>query len=136
MPIFNLSLIKLIDGFLFRFTHYMYYSELLLVLHFSLFVYIKSFKELSSFLLPFYRKSVCKGKEDFSIRQTFSKIFLKKFSVRTAVAVSRSLVRLQDKILLAAPAVHRISSLLAVSLESGCKGTHFFRFRKDMRGFF
>ena len=114
----------------------MYYSELLLVLHFSLFVYIKSFKELSSSTLPFYWKSVCKGKEDFSIRQTFSKFFLKKFSVRTAVAVSRSLVRLQDKILLAAPAVHRISSLLAVSLESGCKGTHFFRFRKHMRGFF
>ena len=136
MPIFNLSLIKLIDGFLFRFTHYIYYSELLLVLHFSLFVYIKSFKELSSSVLPFHRKSVCKGKEDFSIHQTFSKIFLKKFSVRTAVAVSRSLVRLQDKILLAVPAVPRISSSLAVSLESGCKGTHFFRFRKDMRGFF
>ena len=136
MPIFNCLNTKLIDGFLFRFAHYIYYSELLLVLHFSLFVYIKSFKELSSFLLPFHRKSVCKGKEDFSIRQTFSKIFLKKFSVRTAVAVSRSLVRLQDKILLAVPAVPRISSSLAVSLESGCKGTHFFRFRKDMRGFF
>ena len=121
---------------MFRFTHHIYYGELLLVLHFSLFVYIKSFKELSSFLLPFHRKSVCKGKEDFSIHQTFSKIFLKKFSVRTAVAVSRSLVRLQDKILLAGPAVPRISSSLAVSLESGCKGTHFFRFRKDMRGFF
>ena len=78
MPIFNLSLIKLIDGFLFRFTHYMYYSELLLVLHFSLFVYIKSFKELSSFVLPFHRKSVCKGKEDFSIRQIFSKFFFEK----------------------------------------------------------
>ena len=117
-------------------VHLIYYSELLLVLHFSLFVYIKSLKELSSSVPPFHRKSVCKGKEDFSIRQTFSKIFLKKFSVRTAVAVSRSLVRLQDKTLLAAPTVPRISSLLAVSLESGCKGTHFFLFRKDMRGFF
>ena len=136
MPIFNLSFIKLIDGFLFRFTHYIYYSELLLVLHFSLFVYIKSFKELSSSVLPFHRKSVCKGKEDFSIRQTFSKIFLKKFSVRTAEAISRSLVCLQDKILFTVPAVLRMSSLLAFSLESGCKGTHFFRFRKDMRGFF
>ena len=136
MPIFNLSLIKLIDGFLFRFTHYMYYSELLLVLHFSLFVYIKSFKELSSFLLPFYRKSVCKGKEDFSIRQTFSKFFSKKFFIRTAEAISRSLVCLQDKILFTVPAVLRMSSLLAFSLESGCKGTHFFRFRKHMRGFF
>ena len=114
----------------------MYYSELLLVLHFSLFVYIKSFKELSSFLLPFHRKSVCKGKANFSIRQTFSKIFLKKFSIRTAEAISRSLVCLQDKILFTVPAVLRMSSLLAFSLESGCKGTHFFRFRKDMREFF
>ena len=78
MPIFNLSLIKLIDGFLFRFTHYMYYSELLLVLHFSLFVYIKSFKELSSSALPFHRKSVCKGKAIFSIYQIFPKFFSKK----------------------------------------------------------
>ena len=136
MPIFNLSLIKLIDGFLFRFTHYIYYSELLLVLHFSLFVYIKSFKELSSSVLPFHRKSVCKGKEDFSIRQTFSKIFLKKFSVRTAVAISRSLVCLQDKILFTVPAVLRMSSLLAFSLESGCKGTHFFLSRKYINRFF
>ncbi len=136
MPIFNCLNTKLIDGFLFRFTHYIYHNELLLVLHFSLFVYIKSFKELSSFLLPFHRKSVCKGKANFSIRQTFPKIFLKKFSVRTAEAISRSLVCLQDKILFTVPAVPRISSLLAVSLESGCKGTHFFRFRKDMRGFF
>ena len=78
MPIFNLSLIKLIDGFLFRFTHHICYGELLLVLHFSLFVYIKSFKELSSFMLPFHRKSVCKGKEDFSIRQIFPKFFFEK----------------------------------------------------------
>ena len=58
----------------------MYYSELLLVLHFSLFVYIKSFKELSSSVLPLYRKSVCKGKENFSIYQIFPKFFSKKFS--------------------------------------------------------
>ena len=103
---------------------------------FSLFVYIKSFKELSSFLLPLYRKSVCKGKENFSIRQTFSKIFLKKFSIRTAEAISRSLVRLQDKILFTVPVVLRMSSLLAFSLESGCKGTHFFLFRKYINRFF
>ena len=136
MPIFNLSLIKLIDGFLFRFTHYMYYSELLLVLHFSLFVYIKSFKELSSSVLPFHRESVCKGKAIFSIYQIFPKFFSKKFFIRTAEAISRSLVCLQDKILFTVPAVLRMSSLLAFSLESGCKGTHFFRFRKHMRGFF
>ena len=59
---------------------YIIYSELLLVLHFSLFVYIKSFKELSSFVLPFHRESVCKDKTNFSIRQIFPKFFLKKFS--------------------------------------------------------
>ena len=58
---------------------YIIYSELLLVLHFSLFVYIKSFKELSSFALPFHRESVCKGKEDFSIHQFFFDFFRKKF---------------------------------------------------------
>ena len=57
---------------------YIIYSELLLVLHFSLFVYIKSFKELSSFALPFHRKSVCKGKADFSIHQIFSEVFFRK----------------------------------------------------------
>ena len=113
------------------------YSELLLVLHFSLFVYIKSFKELSSFALPFHRKSVCKGKADFSIHQIFSEVFFrKKFFVRTAEAISRSLVCLQDKILFTVPAVLRMSSLLAFSLESGCKGTHFFLSRKHINRFF
>ena len=115
---------------------YIIHSELLLVLHFSLFVYIKSFKELSSFALPFHRKSVCKGKEDFSIRQIFPKFFSKKFFVRTAEAISRSLVCLQDKILFTVPAVLRMSSLLAFSLESGCKGTHFFLSRKHINRFF
>ena len=114
----------------------MYYSELLLVLHFSLFVYIKSFKELSSFVLPFHRESVCKGKANFSIHQFFSKFFSKKIFVRTAEAISRSLVRLQDKILFTVPAVLRMSSLLAFSLESGCKGTHFFLSSKYINRFF
>ena len=57
---------------------YIIYSELLLVLHFSLFVYIKSFKELSSSVLPFHRESVCEGKADFSIHQIFSKFFFRK----------------------------------------------------------
>ncbi len=87
----------------FRFAHYILYSELLLVLHFSLFVYIKSFKELSSFVLPFHRESVCKGKADFSIHQIFPKFFSKKNFVRTAEAISRSLVCLQDKILFTVP---------------------------------
>ena len=102
----------------FRFAHYILYSELLLVLHFSLFVYIKSFKELSSFVLPFHRESVCKGKADFSIHQIFPKFFFsKKFFIRTAEAISRSLVCLQDKILFTVPAVLRMSALLAFSLS-------------------
>ena len=60
---------------------YIIYSELLLVLHFSLFVYIKSFKELSSFALPFHRESVCKGKANFPIHQIFSKFFFDFFSL-------------------------------------------------------
>ena len=61
-------------------VHIIYYSELLLVLHFSVFVYIKSLKELSSSVPPFHRKSVCKDKEDFSIHQTFfENIFEKVF---------------------------------------------------------
>ena len=115
---------------------YIIYSELLLVLHFSLFVYIKSFKELSSFMLPFHCESVCKGKADFSTHQIFSKFFFEKIFVRTAEAISRSLVCLQDKILFTVPAVLRMSSLLAFSLESGCKGTHFFLSRKYINRFF
>ena len=57
---------------------YIIYSELLLVLHFSLFVYIKSFKELSSFVPSFHRESVCKDKADFSIHQIFPKFFFRK----------------------------------------------------------
>ena len=80
MPIFNCLNVKYLTVSCFRFAHYISYSELLLVLHFSLFVYIKSFKELSSFVLPFHRESVCKGKADFSIHQIFSKFFRKNFS--------------------------------------------------------
>ena len=116
---------------------YIIHSELLLVLHFSLFVYIKSFKELSSFMPSFHRESVCKGKAKFSIHQIFFRsFFFEKFSVRTAEAISRSLVCLQDKMLFTVPTVLRMSSLLAFSLESGCKGTHFFRFRKYINRFF
>ena len=60
---------------------YIIYSKLLLVLHFSLFVYIKSFKELSSSVLPFHRESVCKDKAIFSIHQIFPKFFRKNFSL-------------------------------------------------------
>ena len=91
---------------------------------------LKSFKELSSFVLPFHRESVCKGKAVFSTHQIFPKFFFEKIFARTAEAISRSLVCLQDKILFTVPAVLRMSSLLAFSLESGCKGTHFFLSRK------
>ena len=116
---------------------YIIHSELLLVLHFSLFVYIKSFKELSSSVLPFHRESVCKDKADFSIHQIFFEVFFRKKNfARTAEAISRSLACLQDKILFTVPAVLRMSSLLAFSLESGCKGTHFFLSGKHINRFF
>ena len=46
----------------------------------SLFVYLKSFKELFPFSwLPFVVESVCKVRSFFRNHQTFSKVFFKKF---------------------------------------------------------
>jgi hypothetical protein len=101
----------------------------------SSFVYLKSFKELSFLELPFQRESVCKGKAFFLSLQIFSKFFSKKFFRRTSrgLSVSRSLAVLQGKILGCSafeslPLFTSLSSSAALPLESGCKGTHFFRF--------
>ena len=136
MPIFNCLNTKLIDGFLFRFTHHICYGELLLVLHFFLVCLYKVFQRTLFFCrFRFIGKAFAKIRRFFQSTNFFRSFFRKNF-IRTAEAISRSLVRLQDKILFTVPAGLRMSSLLAFSLESGCKGTHFFRFRKDMREFF
>ena len=53
-------------------------------------------------MLPFQRKSVCKGKAFFRNLQIFSKVFLKKFSEGVRLVLSRSLAHPQGKILGAA----------------------------------
>ena len=53
-------------------------------------------------MLPFQRKSVCKGKAFFCNLQIFSKVFLKKFSEGVRLVLSRSLAHPQGKILGAA----------------------------------
>ena len=118
--------------------HYLLYTGLLLVLHPSLFIQSLS-KNCLSFVPPFQRESVCKGKAFFRNLQIFSKVFLKKFFRRFSEGVrlilSRSLAHPQGKILGAAvstlsrsPSSASLSSSAALPLESGCKGTDFFLF--------
>ena len=95
------------------------YIGLLLVLHPSLFIQSLS-KNYLSFMLPFQRKSVCKGKAFFCNLQIFSKVFLKKFFRRfqegVRLTLSRSLAHPQGKILGAA-----ISTLFrSLKLHSAC----------------
>ena len=117
---------------------YTLYKGLLLVLHPSLFIQSLS-KNYLSFKLPLQRESVCKGKAFFRNLQIFSKVFLKKFFRRSSEGVrltlSRSLAHPQGKILGAAVSTllrslssASLSSSAALPLESGCKGTDFFRF--------
>ena len=93
-----------------------------------------------SFVLPFQRESVCKGKAFFRNLQIFSKFFFEKnfgrFSEGVRLVLSRSLAHPQGKILGAAISTlsrslssASLSSSAALPLESGCKGTDFFRFR-------
>ena len=92
-----------------------------------------------SFVLPFQRESVCKGKAFFRNLQIFSKVFLKKFFRRFSEGVrltlSRSLAHRKVRYSVQHPALSSIASALlslsssaALPLESGCKGTDFFLF--------
>ena len=96
-------------------------------------------RTIFSFVLPFQRESVCKGKAFFRNLQIFSKVFWKKFFRRFSEGVrlilSRSLAHPQGKILGAAVSTisrslssSSLSSSAALPLESGCKGTDFFLF--------
>ena len=99
----------------------------------SSFVYLKSFKELS-----FFRAPVSAGKRlqrRFFFPSKFSEVFSKKFFRRThrGLSFSRSLASLQGKILRCSAFSKSASLYQSVifsgsPLESGCKGTHFFRF--------
>ena len=119
--------------------HYLLYTGLLLVLHPSLFIQSLS-KNCLSFRLPFQREIVCEGKAFFCNLQIFSKVFLKKFSEGFKKACGLSFLAplhirkvrysvQQSALSSVAPASLSLSSSAALPLESGCKGTDFFRFR-------
>ena len=121
----------------FRFAHYISYT----VSYSSYYIFpclsIQSLSKNSLLLcFRFIVKAFAKVRQIFQSTKFSRSFFSKKISVRTAEAISRSLVCLQDKILFTVPAVLRMSSLLAFSLESGCKGTHFFLSRKYINRFF
>ena len=140
-PIFSFSLFpRVIDGCLPFILYIIYYIQDYF-LYYILVCLSKVFQRtVFSFVLPFQRESVCKGKTFFRNLQTFSKVFFEKFFGRFSEGVrlvlSRSLAHPQGKILGAAiSTISRslssasLSSSAALPLESGCKGTDFFRFR-------
>ena len=140
-PIFSFSLFpRVIDGCLPFILYIIYYIQDYF-LYYILVCLSKVFQRtVFSFVLPFQRESVCKGKAFFRNLQIFSKVFLKKFFRRFSEGVrlilSRSLAHPQGKILGAAVSTvsrslssSSLSSSAALPLESGCKGTDFFRFR-------
>ena len=119
--------------------HYLLYTGLLLVLHPSLFIQSLSKNYLFS-SSRFSGKAFAKVRRFFVTSKFFRKFFLKKFFRRfqegVRLILSRSLAHPQGKILGAAstlssvaPASLSLSSSAALPLESGCKGTDFFRFR-------
>ena len=137
-PIFSFSLFpRVIDGCLPFILYIIYYIQDYF-LYYILVCLSKVFQRtIFSFVLPFQRESVCKGKAFFRNLQIFSKVFLKKFFRRFSEGVrlilSRSLAHPQGKILGAAVSTvsrslssSSLSSSAALPLESGCKGTDFF----------
>ena len=131
---------RIIDGCLPFILYIIYYIQDYF-LYYILVCLSKVFQRtVFSFVLPFQRESVCKGKAFFRNLQIFSKVFLKKifgrFSEGVRLILSRSLAHPQGKILGAAVSTisrslssASLSSSAALPLESGCKGTDFFRFR-------
>ena len=131
---------RIIDGCLPFILYIIYYIQDYF-LYYILVCLSKVFQRtVFSFVLPFQRESVCKGKAFFRNLQIFSKFFSKKnfgrFSEGVRLVLSRSLAHPQGKILGAAISTlsrslssSSLSSSAALPLESGCKGTDFFRFR-------
>ena len=137
-PIFSFSLFpRVIDGCLPFILYIIYYIQDYF-LYYILVCLSKVFQRtVFSFVLPFQRESVCKGKAFFRNLQIFSKFFSKKnfgrFSEGVRLVLSRSLAHPQGKILGAAISTlsrslssSSLSSSAALPLESGCKGTDFF----------
>ena len=140
-PIFSFSLFpRVIDGCLPFILYIIYYIQDYF-LYYILVCLSKVFQRtIFSFVLPFQRESVCKGKAFFRNLQIFSKVFFRKNFrkvLRRRAAYPFSLpCTSQGKILGAAVSTisrslssASLSSSAALPLESGCKGTDFFRFR-------
>ena len=131
---------RIIDGCLPFILYIIYYIQDYF-LYYILVCLSKVFQRtVFSFVLPFQRENVCKGKAFFRNLQIFSKFFFEKnfgrFSEGVRLTLSRSLAHPQGKILGAAISTlsrslssASLSSSAALPLESGCKGTDFFRFR-------
>ena len=137
-PIFSFSLFpRVIDGCL-PFILYIYYIQDYF-LYYILVCLSKVFQRtIFSFVPPFQREIVCKGKAFFRNLQIFFESFFSKknsgrFSEGVQLILSRSLAHPQGKILGAAVSTlsrslssASLSSSAALPLESGCKGTDFF----------
>ena len=94
-------------------------------------------RTIFSFVLPFQRESVCKGKAFFRNLQIFSKFFSKKIlegfqkacglSFLAPLHIRKVRYSVQHPALSSiASALLSLSSSAALPLESGCKGTDFF----------
>ena len=131
---------RIIDGCLPFILYIIYYIQDYF-LYYILVCLSKVFQRtIFSFKLPFQRESVCKGKTFFCNLQIFSKVFFEKIfqkvSRRRAAYPFSLPCTSQGKILGAAVSTlsrslssASLSSSAALPLESGCKGTDFFRFR-------
>ena len=131
---------RIIDGCLPFILYIIYYIQDYF-LYYILVCLSKVFQRtVFSFVLPFQRESVCKGEAFFRNLQIFFEVFFEKnfgrFSEGVRLVLSRSLAHPQGKILGAAISTlsrslssASLSSSAALPLESGCKGTDFFRFR-------
>ena len=143
-PIFSFSLFpRVIDGCLPFILYIIYYIQDYF-LYYILVCLSKVFQRtIFSFVLPFQRESVCKGKAFFRNLQIFSKVFLKKFSEGVRLVLSRSLAHPQGKILGAAIStlfrslkLHSVCHLQRLSLSKAVAKVQTFSFHATFTPYF
>ena len=143
-PIFSFSLFpRVIDGCLPFILYIIYYIQDYF-LYYILVCLSKVFQRtIFSFVLPFQRESVCKGKAFFRNLQIFSKVFLKKFSEGVRLVLSRSLAHPQGKILGAAFGtlsrslkLHSVCHLQRLSLSKAVAKVQTFSFHATFTPYF
>ena len=132
---------RIIDGCLPFILYIIYYIQDYF-LYYILVCLSKVFQRtVFSFVLPFQRESVCKGKAFFCNLQIFSKFFFRKknflegfqkacgLSFLAPLHIRKVRYSVQHPALSSiASALLSLSSSAALPLESGCKGTDFFLF--------